>query len=190
MSYSDNPDSRSHRFNWRRVPSRDSDRRERPTGVTVLAVLNFVSVGLLALALLVAILTPRQALQLTPRPTPLPSSSTSDIDRMMTDMTQLIREEEASGQAARVDAAIAAAAITATLGIPLGLIVGIGLWRLRVWGRKIAVFSYGAVAMLTLLVGYSRPLTGSSLIGILISGAAFIYLLRPEVRATFYDYPS
>lgn len=168
---------------WSRRPDRredearhHTDRIYRPTGVTVLAVLNFVGVGLSVLVLLVALVTPR------PAPQSVPASSGQGSP--FTDMLQRIEEEQ---QASAQSAQIWILASTSAIEIPLGLITGIGLWRLRSWARKLALFLYGGGAILLLLLSYSRPLTGSTLITILIGGMAFIYLLRPEVRAAFYD---
>jgi hypothetical protein len=150
-------------------------KRDRPLGVTVLAVLNFVGVALSALVLLIALLTPRPA----PEPTP----ASSDPGAPFSDMIQRIAEEQASAQ-------IWVLAVTSLVEIPLGLVMGIGLWKLRRWGRKLAMFVYGGGAILLLLVSFSQPLTGSTLIAVLTGGTAFIYLLQPQIRAAFYDEPS
>jgi hypothetical protein len=154
---------------------RDSGKRDRPVGVTVLAVLDFVGVGLAALVLLIALLTPRAA--------PEPDPTSLSLGAPFNDMIQRIEEEQASAQAAQLWILACSSAIE----IPLGLVTGMGLWRLRSWARKLSMFFYGGGVILLLLVSFSRPISVSTLIGILTGGTAFVYLLQPHIRAAFSD---
>jgi uncharacterized membrane protein (DUF2068 family) len=74
------------------------------------------------------------------------------------------------------------------LGIAATLIAGVGLWRLKGWGRGAALVLLGLVIWVAVLamIG-SRHLSGSAIITILLSGAAFYYLCRSEVRAAFTE---
>lgn len=161
---------RQARWNERGTPG-DNYKPERPVGVTILAVLNFIGVTLVTLNLLAAILAPRAV--------PPASLSSSGAGQSISGIVQDALDRDAAANNF-------GAVLEALVGIPIGLVVGIGLWRLRSWGRKVALFHYGGGAILLLLLSYSRPLTGAILTQVIISGAAFIYLLRPEVRAVFY----
>jgi uncharacterized membrane protein (DUF2068 family) len=78
------------------------------------------------------------------------------------------------------------AGIPTVLGIVLLLVVGIGLWRLKGWGRGLALLVYGFFITTTILHS-TRTLYVSALITIVACGAAFYYLCRPEVREAFTD---
>jgi hypothetical protein len=147
----------------------DPARSDRPIGITILAVLNFMGVGLYLVALLLSII----ALQTTE-----PQITRTNI--AFDDMLRRLHEEHVSAQISRL-------IFISLVGMPHGVAVSIGLWRLRPWGRILAIFLYGASAILLLLANLATPLTGASLIGILVSAGAFIYLIRPEVGAAFED---
>ena len=146
-----------------------SAKLERPAGVTAIAVLSFIASGLLVLMLLVDILAPRVV---TRRPI------ASDQDESSVSFMQLFQEEQASAQTTKL-------LCTSLAAVPFGLAVGIGLWRLCSWARTLTLFSHGAGTILLLLLNFSTPLTGASLVAIMASATIFVYLLRPEVGAAF-----
>jgi len=171
MLYSSPPPSEGNFRYGIHTPITARDTRVRPTGVTILAVLNFIGAGLQVLALLLLILVPPQPL--------LPDGLGNDPTGFGSTLQRMAEEQLATQRMIT--------GCVALFTIPLSLVTGIGLWRLKPWARKLALVLYGLAVILTLLGSYSRPLTGSSLISILVSGAAFIYLLRPEVGAAFTE---
>jgi hypothetical protein len=164
------PNERPYRYDLN-TPLKTRYPRTRPTGVTILAVLNFIGAGLQLLALLLLIFVPP--------PTVFTEGVGNDPTGFGT-MLQRIQEEQLATQ--RMITGCVALFVA-----PLSLATGIGLWRLRPWARKLSLVLYGLAVILTLLTGYSRALTGSSLISIAVSVAAFVYLLRPEVAAAFTE---
>lgn len=164
------PHRRAYRYNPN-TPLTTRYPRTRPTGVTVLAVLNFIGAGLQVLALLLLILVP---------PQPVFPEGLGNDPTGFGSILQRMEEEQLATQRMITGLVVLVTA-------PLSLLTGFGLWRLRPWARKLSLVLYGLAVILTLLSSYSRPLTGSSLISILVSGAAFIYLLRPEVGAAFTE---
>ncbi len=172
MSYVSGPNLPSPSSSSRlHKPLTFSNKRERPTGVTILAALNFIATAIYVILLLSNILAP---------PKPPQQTASNGQDQFERARTQF-EESQASARTMTL-------VCTSLVGIPSGLAVGIGLWRLYPWGRKLALSLYGGGALLTLLLSYWVALS-SSLIGLLISGAAFVYLLRPDVQAAFYDAP-
>jgi uncharacterized membrane protein (DUF2068 family) len=76
-------------------------------------------------------------------------------------------------------------ACVSVVEIAIGLVLGIGLWRLRPWARPLAMWLYALGGIGTLCLSLNRPLTGANLIGLVISAAAVYYLTRPEVARAF-----
>jgi uncharacterized membrane protein (DUF2068 family) len=136
-------------------------------------VLNFIGAGLQLLALLLLILVP---------PQPVFQEGLGNDPTGFGTMLQRMEEEQLATQRMITGFVVLVTA-------PLSLVTGFGLWRLRPWARKLSLVLYGLAVILTLLSSYSRPLTGSSLISILVSGSAFVYLLRPEVGSAFDERP-
>jgi hypothetical protein len=115
---------------------------ERPTGVTIIAVLSFLSAALYAVALLLLF-------------------GSGDAD-------------ESGG-----------VIFTSLIQMAVGIIIGVGLWRLSLWAYYLAVAGYVLNIAFTLLSSLSTPITGSTLIGLIIPVIALFYLTRPEVRGAF-----
>ncbi len=153
------------------APATSYSQSHRPRGVTALAALNFLVAGIYSIFLISTMLEPQPA----PVSLAMPSGDFATwLDGIAQDTVRDLKSAQTT-----------ALVMSAAINIPLGLLVGIGLWRLAWWGSLLALLSYGANAIYILLSRYSESLTGSALIGIIISIAAFIYLLRPEVRAAF-----
>jgi uncharacterized membrane protein (DUF2068 family) len=78
--------------------------------------------------------------------------------------------------------------IPLVLAIAVTLIAGTGLWRLRGWGKDVSLVMFGLVISVTVLaMAGSRHLSGSAIATILLAGAAFYYLCRPEAGKTFRE---
>ena len=137
------------------TPVRTRYKRERPLGVTALAVLSFIGAGFLVQRLFIIVFYP-----------PYPPGGGSLYPS----------REELQWEAG----------VPTMLGIALLLVVGIGLWRLKSWGRGMALLVYGFFIATTILVS-THTLYVSALITIVACGAAFYYLCRPEVREAFID---
>ncbi len=70
------------------------------------------------------------------------------------------------------------------LVVPLNLSVAIGLWMLKNWARFLAFLLYALIVVVVVLTSTDRTYGPASLL-VLVNGAAFFYLWRPEVRAAF-----
>ncbi|HEX8230114.1 MAG TPA: hypothetical protein VF826_12495 [Chloroflexia bacterium] len=87
----------------------------------------------------------------------------------------------------------------ALIGIPVTLGLGVGLWRLKSWGRGWALVLYGSIIAVAVLgsmdfaIGPNlklvRHVSLSAILTALFFGAAFYYLCRPEVNKAFRDEP-
>lgn len=66
-------------------------------------------------------------------------------------------------------------------------VAGFGLLLLRSWGLVVAVIVFGLAGTIALVSNFSTPLTGSTLMQILIPVLAVIYLLQPGVLRAFED---
>ena len=151
----------------------------RPGGITALAVLNFITAGLSALVLLYLIATPNPADAPLYAANDIPADPTNPFG-VYSDMWLRQSERQSAGSLR------GAATLFGAVGLVTGLPVGLGLWLLKSWGRKLALYLYGGGTFLSLLANFSRPLTGSALMGIVVGGLITYYLLRPEVIAAFY----
>ena len=143
----------------------------RPRGVTVLAALNFLVAGIFTILLFSAVLDPQPATANLPMPS-------GNFDTWLDGIAQDTERELIADQNAAIF-------ISAVINVPVGLLVGIGLWRLARWGRKLALLFYGGSAMLILLFSYSMPLTGSTLLSVVTRVVAFVYLMHPDVHMAF-----
>jgi uncharacterized membrane protein (DUF2068 family) len=134
---------------------------QRPTGVTILAVLAFVAAGLwltLSLLYLVAIFMPSRA----------SAMSTGVEDKLI---------------------------ITYIVALPLApsalcFMTGVGLWRLRKWGRVLAILLAG-LSLLGYAIVLARPYSRMDLFLVMgliyaaIDAGILIYLFRPPVKQAF-----
>ncbi|MDQ3704024.1 MAG: hypothetical protein M3437_02175 [Chloroflexota bacterium] len=142
------------------APVETRSKRVRPPGVTILAVLHFICTGLLLLSVYFLIYYPLEP----------------DYRGGSGGVQSWIEEERTMRM------------FPLQLGIASTLIVGIGLWRLKSWGRDTALVLLGLVISVTMLaMASSRHLSGSAIATILLSGAAFSYLCRSKVRAAFTE---
>ncbi|MDQ5823308.1 MAG: hypothetical protein M3441_03740 [Chloroflexota bacterium] len=74
------------------------------------------------------------------------------------------------------------------LGIATTLMTGIGLWRLQSWGRGTALVLLGVIISFSILaMAGGRHLYGSAIATILLCGAAFYYLCRSHVIKAFSE---
>ena len=143
-----------------RGPVNTSYRPERPVGVTVLALLNF------AYAALSLFLVARVLLS--------PSVPFSPNYSIVPGFPQLLYIGSSGG-----------AMFIGIAGAAIALPLGIGLWRLRQWGRIMALIVYIGGVVVTLCANFSSPITGSTLISLAIGVGAAFYLLQPEADKAF-----
>ncbi|HEX8228451.1 MAG TPA: hypothetical protein VF826_03955 [Chloroflexia bacterium] len=134
--------------------------KERPTGVTVLAVLNFIGAGLLLVLVAVALLM---------------SGNSQDLG---SDFLSELREQSRASQ-------ISAIVVTGMIGAAICLPLAIGLWRLRPWARTMAFVVYAGGAGLTLCANFNEALTISVLVRLAIAAGIVYYLLQPDVSSAF-----
>ncbi len=140
---------------------------ERPTGVTVLAVLNFLGAGLYALLAVLFFLIGAGG------------AASGVLDEM------------GGGAAAFLLGLGAAVGVILLIFAAIGLAIGIGMWKLRNWARIVTIVLVG----LSLLLGV-LGLLGSLIsfeLGSLIFQAIFValyawiiwYLFQPHVKQAF-----
>ncbi len=140
---------------------------DRPTGVTVLAVLNFLGAGLYALLAVLFFLI----------------GAGGAASGMMSEM--------GGGTAAFLLGLGAAVGVILLIFAAIGLAIGIGMWKLRNWARIVTIVLVG----LSLLLGV-LGLLGSLIsfeLGSLIFQAIFValyawiiwYLFQPHVKQAF-----
>lgn len=137
---------------------------ERPTGVTLLALLNFAAAGLSIF------LVARVLLSRTPEFLP--------AYELVPGFPQVIWSTTRSG-----------AIFVGLAGTAICLPLAIGLWRLRQWARVMALVVYIGGGAVTLCANLSSPITGSILISLATSVAAGIYLLQPQADRAFGELP-
>jgi hypothetical protein len=138
---------------------------ERPVGITILAVLNFLAAVFWFLAAGVFVLGPGQAIRGSE-----PVSAAA--------LTSLAALGPAGG-------------IVLLLFAAINVIVGIGMWKLRHWARTLyMVFTGFAVAACAL--GMLTALAGADILMLLFNAALTLvyvwmlwYLLRPHVKKAF-----
>ncbi|MEA2573765.1 MAG: hypothetical protein QOH93_1063 [Chloroflexia bacterium] len=138
---------------------------ERPTGVTVLALLNFLSAGL-SLLLLARIVF---SLEVVFHPS-------HEFMPGFPQMPAMVSRAEA--------------VFIGILGTVVCLPLAIGLWGLRRWARVMALAVYIGGVTVTLCANFSSPIIGSTLLSLAIGAGAVIYLLRPETIRAFGELPT
>ena len=140
---------------------------ERPTGVTILAILNFLGAGLYALLAVLFFLIGAGG------------AASGVLDEM------------GGGAAAFLLGLGAAVGVILLIFAAIGLAIGIGMWKLRNWARIVTIVLVG----LSLLLGV-LGLLGSLIsfeLGSLIFQAIFValyawiiwYLFQPHVKQAF-----
>ncbi len=140
---------------------------ERPTGVTVLAVLNFLGAGLYALLAVLFFLI----------------GAGGAASGMMSEM--------GGGAAAFLLGLGAAVGVILLIFAAIGLAIGIGIWKLRNWARIVTIVLVG-LSLLLGVIGLLGSLISSEL-GSLIFQATFAalyawiiwYLFQPHVKQAF-----
>ena len=142
---------------------------ERPTGVTVISVLHFISAGFCLLCALFAFLAGAV-------------------------ITQMIRSATAGAPAGMQALAAGMGAILGVIFIVLAglnLLLGIGLWKLANWARilQIVLLALGLVfGVLGLLVGFIHFHAGILLFRLIIMAIQLwivVYLFKPHVKQAF-----
>lgn len=137
--------------------------KERPTGVTVLAVLNFVGAGLALILVAVALLTAGN----------IPEAG-----------SDFLSELQARSRADLVRTTV----ITGIVAVAICLVLGIGLWRLRPWARIAAIIAYGGGAVLNLCANFNEAITVAMLVRLAVAAGVIYDLLQPHVDEAFGDF--
>ena len=140
---------------------------DRPTGVTVLAVLNFLGAGLYALLAVLFFLI----------------GAGGAASGMMSEM--------GGGAAAFLLGLGAAVGVILLIFAAIGLAIGIGIWKLRNWARIVTIVLVG-LSLLLGVIGLLGSLISFEL-GSLIFQAIFValyawiiwYLFQPHVKDAF-----
>ena len=147
-----------------RTPPMTSYPTERPTGVTVLALLNFLSAGLSMLLVARVLLIPRETLL--------------QGYELVPGFPQTFTFISTTG-----------AVFVGLAGTAICLPLAIGLWKLRQWARIMALVVYIGGVLVTLCTNFTIPITGSTLLSMAIGVGAAIYLLQPEADRAFGELP-
>jgi len=129
---------------------------ERPTGVTILAVLCFVFAGLALLAALALMF----------------------MGGMLGQMV------ESSGMGTMLAGAGAIVGVVVLIGAALYFLVGFGLWKLKNWGRILAIV-FVALGLFSSLSPFQAGVFGWQLFICLLDIWIIIYLLKPHVKQAF-----
>jgi uncharacterized membrane protein (DUF2068 family) len=67
----------------------------------------------------------------------------------------------------------------------LSLTIGIGLWRLAIWGRILGIATWFVILIFSVFGLLSHLTQRGSLIRIAVAAAILIYLFRPRVKQVF-----
>ncbi len=140
---------------------------ERPTGVTVLAVLNFLGAGLYALLAVLFFLIGA-------------GGAASGV-----------MDEMGGGAAAFLLGLGAAVGVILLIFAAIGLAIGIGMWKLRNWARIVTIVLVG-LSLLLGVIGLLGSLIAFELVSLIIQ-AIFValyawiiwYLFQPHVKQAF-----
>jgi len=142
---------------------------QRPTGITVLAIVDFLSGALsLAISCFALAVSNRQR----------PGAEEEDFEETSSVLT--------------LDLAFRRSSVfwIGLIGTGISLFklsAAVGLWTLKPWGRQLALVS-GTINFLThALVVIRGAITPSGLMGLLVNGAVLLYLTRPDVRRALAD---
>jgi len=136
---------------------------ERPTGVTILAVLCFVFAGLALLAALALMF----------------------MGGMLAQMV------ESSGMGPMLASAGAFVGVAALIGAALYFLVGFGLWKLKNWGRILAIVFVAlglvsaALGLFSTLSPFQAGVFAWQLFVCLLDIWIIMYLLKPHVKQAF-----
>jgi len=142
---------------------------QRPTGITILAIVDFLS-GALSLV--------------------FSCFALAVSNRVSSDAEEEDFEEASS--VLTLDLAFRRSPVfwIGLIGTSISLFklsAAVGLWTLKPWGRQLALVS-GTLNLLTHVLGVIRgAITPSGLMGLLLNGAVLLYLYRPDVRRALTD---
>ena len=142
---------------------------QRPTGVTILAIANFLS-G--ALSLVISCFALAMCGRLT--------AEDEDAEDRSSDLTLNL--------AFRGNPVFWIGLIGAGVSL-FKLFAATGLWTLKPWGRRLALIC-GSLTLVTHLFGVVRgAITPSGLLGLFVDGGVLLYLSRYDVRRALADVP-
>jgi hypothetical protein len=142
----------------------------RPTGVTILAILNFIGAAVCLLIGIAMILGGGF-------------------------IATMLSQGQGAGGAGILGALGAAAGVVTIIFAGLGALVGFGLWKLKGWARIITIVfaGIGAVVQLFGLLGSLAHFNAFALMfglfWLAIDALIIWYLLKPEVKAAFQPRP-
>jgi uncharacterized membrane protein (DUF2068 family) len=139
--------------------------RNRPYGVTIIAVLNFLAAALLLISIVANMVSP-----------PADSASIS-IDNSDPFAKSLVSTLDAQQQRQ-----VYISTCVSLFGIVLTVAIGVGLWKLQAWGRNLALSFFGLCAVLALCSSLSKLV-------LLVSVAVIVYLFSPQAREAFVERP-
>lgn len=142
----------------------------RPTGVTILAILNFIGAALCLLGGIAMILGGGF-------------------------LATMLSQGQGAGGAGILAGLGAAAGVVIIICGGISALIGFGLWKLKGWARIVSIVLYGISAVLQLL-GLLGSLAHFNAFAVIwsvfwIAVDAFViwYLLKPEVKAAFQPRP-
>ena len=140
---------------------------QRPSGITVLALLYFVSGGLSLATSCVAMVVGNWLAVNAQRPGYFPA--------------MLAPASAFRGQFGFWLGLIGTAAAL------FKLVAAVGLWTLQPWGWRLALLS-GSLKLVTHVVAaHRRAITPAGVVGALVNGAVLVYLSMPHVQRALWD---
>ena len=135
--------------------------KERPLGVTVIALLNWLGATILAFVMLIVWM--------------LMSADSEEVQvYFQWDDRRLFSVDNVS-----------LFLVFSTIIIALSVLISIGLWKLKAWVRKVAIGFYGLWFAALVWNELANPVTGAVLAVVLFALGSIIYLMQPSVRAIF-----
>jgi uncharacterized membrane protein (DUF2068 family) len=142
---------------------------QRPTGITVLAILYFVSGGLTLATSCIAVMVGSWLTATAARP-------------------GYVLSLLATGAAVRGEHAFWLGLI-GTVASLVKLVAAAGLWALQPWAWGLALIG-GALKLATHVVAVTRgAITPAGVVGALVNGAVLVYLFTPHVRRALSGVP-
>lgn len=141
------------------LQARSGPPAQRPTGVTIIAVLNFLG-SATGVAIFVLTLVSRS----------VSSSPDSALGSILASYYESRRETTL---------------VASSILVVLSLTIGIGLWKMRRWAFLLALIVNGIASVLLVCVFLNRPLTLGTLLALMIPVSVVIYLLQPNVSRSF-----
>lgn len=149
-------------------PPDSTYKRERPTVVTLLAIFTFIGGIQYGLALVGGVIA-APSLNVTV------SDSNSQLAQMESALLALADPWHGYRSLPLL--------VLGLVGVPLSLIAGIGLWKLKGWARLLAIGLYGFVMIASFLQFSSSP--PLPVVGFVSALIAISYLTQANVRVAF-----